>query len=234
MSGWRPGRTSRSTRSTGSGLSEQRLLTVTAGAVFHDDDGRLTAVRAKLAAFPPTCGSTSSPASGGGSPRSRRSSAAPGLGDELGSRLIAARLARDAMRMAFLIEGRYAPYPKWFGTAFAELPCAAATAPLLDRALAPATGKLARRRWPRPIWRLARLHKARGLPGAFEPLVGPFHERPFTVINAEEICAALSRRDRRSGAARAAVIGSLDQVTDSTPVIEAPARARRAMRGAIR
>lgn len=28
------------------------------------------------------------------------------------------------MRLAMLVERRYAPYPKWFGTAFARLPCA--------------------------------------------------------------------------------------------------------------
>jgi len=33
-------------------LAEQRLIALTAGAVFHDDDGRLTALRERLAWFP--------------------------------------------------------------------------------------------------------------------------------------------------------------------------------------
>ena len=39
-------------------------------------------------------------------------------GDEVGSRINAARLVRDVMRMCFLLERRYAPYGKGLGTAF--------------------------------------------------------------------------------------------------------------------
>ena len=39
-------------------------------------------------------------------------------GDELGATLIASRLARTAMVMCFALEGKYAPYSKWFGSAF--------------------------------------------------------------------------------------------------------------------
>ena len=55
-------------------------------------------------------------------------------GDELGSRVIAGRLVRDVMRMAFLLERRYAPYSKWFGSAFARLPVAASLAPTMNTA----------------------------------------------------------------------------------------------------
>jgi hypothetical protein len=212
------------------GLSEQRLLTMTAGAVFRDDDGRLTALRERLGAFPrdvrlyklacqwrrlseeqPFVGRTGD------------------LGDDLGSRVIAARLVRDAMRMAFLIEGRYAPYPKWFGAAFAQLPCAPALTPFLERALAASDWTSREAALAEAYRALANLHKARGLPGAFEPLIGPFHDRPFRVINADDIIAAI-RSEIADPILRALpVIGSLDQVTDSTPVIEAPDRARRAM-----
>jgi Domain of unknown function (DUF4037) len=43
------------------------------------------------------------------------------IGDELGSRLVAARLAQDAVRLYFLQERRYASYGKWLGSAFARL-----------------------------------------------------------------------------------------------------------------
>jgi len=41
--------------------------------------------------------------------------------DEIGSTIIAGRLVRDVMRLCFLMERQYAPYPKWFGTAFMRL-----------------------------------------------------------------------------------------------------------------
>jgi hypothetical protein len=40
--------------------------------------------------------------------------------DETGSAVTAARLVRDCMRLALLIDRRYAPYQKWLGTAFAR------------------------------------------------------------------------------------------------------------------
>jgi hypothetical protein len=38
-------------------------------------------------------------------------------GDELGSALITARLARDSLRLVMLMRRRYPPYSKWLGTA---------------------------------------------------------------------------------------------------------------------
>ena len=150
-------------------------------------------------------------------------------GDELGSRVIAARLVRDLMRMAFLIEGRYAPYPKWFGSAFARLPCAGELAPRLQRILSADA-------WPEREAALAeaclamgQLHQRRGLPGAFEPAIGHFFSRKFAVINADEIKDAIFREIADPALQSLPIIGALDQVTDATAVIEAPERARAAM-----
>ncbi len=44
-----------------------------------------------------------------------------GRGDGLGSRILAARVARDLVRIGFLVERRWAPYSKWLMTAFAQL-----------------------------------------------------------------------------------------------------------------
>ena len=57
------------------------------------------------------------------------------VGDDLGRRVLVARLARDVMRLCFLLERRYAPYSKWLGTAFARLESAAAVGPLLGAAM---------------------------------------------------------------------------------------------------
>ena len=42
-------------------------------------------------------------------------------GDEIGSQIICARIAERLMRLCFLYKDRYAPYSKWFGTAFNKL-----------------------------------------------------------------------------------------------------------------
>lgn len=40
------------------------------------------------------------------------------VGDEIGSQIICARIAERLMRLCFLYTNTYAPYSKWFGTAF--------------------------------------------------------------------------------------------------------------------
>ncbi len=42
-------------------------------------------------------------------------------GDEIGSRIIGARICERLMRLCFLYKDTYAPYSKWFGTAFGRL-----------------------------------------------------------------------------------------------------------------
>jgi hypothetical protein len=213
------------------GLADQWLLEITAGAVFHDDDGRLTALRERLA-WPPrdvwlyklACQWR----------RLAEEQAFVGraglVGDELGSRVIAARLARDVMRMAFLIERRYAPYPKWFGSGFARLACAAELAPILAQILAADAWKPREAALADAYASVGRLQQTRGVPGAIAPRIGPFHERPFTVVNAEEISAGLRAEIGDPALKALPILGSLDQVTDSTAVVEAgPARGRAAM-----
>ncbi|WP_242418811.1 DUF4037 domain-containing protein, partial [Frankia sp. CpI1-P] len=43
-----------------------------------------------------------------------------GRGGDLGSRMLAARVARDLVRIGFLLERRWAPYSKWLMTVFAQ------------------------------------------------------------------------------------------------------------------
>jgi hypothetical protein len=133
--------------------------------------------------------------------------------------------------MAFLIERRYAPYPKWFGSAFARLPCADQLTPMLDAALAAPDWRSRERALANAYLAVAELHRKNGLPGAFEPRVGPYFDRAFTVINADEVSAAIAAEIGDPDLRRLPIIGGLDQVTDATPVIEAPDRARRAMAG---
>lgn len=60
-------------------------------------------------------------------------------GDDLGSRVIAARLVEVAMHLAHTLERRWTPYPKWTGTSMAALPRAGAVMATLHRAVAAIT-----------------------------------------------------------------------------------------------
>ncbi|MEV4709903.1 DUF4037 domain-containing protein [Micromonospora sp. NPDC049374] len=209
-------------------IPTQLLLEVTAGAVFHDGLGQLGPIRAALAWYPDdvwryllACQWR----------RIAQEEAFPGRcaenGDDLGSRLVTARLVRDLMRLASLIERRYPPYSKWLGTAFAQLRCAPTLQPLLADALAAAD-------WPRredalcaAYEHLARAHNDLGLSEPVEPTVRPFHDRPFRVLAADRFADATRRSvTDPQVSALPPHVGGVDQFVDSTDVLSAAARAR--------
>jgi hypothetical protein len=115
----------------------QVLAEVTGGEVFHDgladsNDGvgGLGAVRAALAWYPRdvwlhvmACQWQ----------RISQEEAFPGrcaeAGDDLGSAVVTARLARDLMRLVLLMQRRYPPYSKWLGTAVARTAAASELLP---------------------------------------------------------------------------------------------------------
>lgn len=209
-------------------LPEQRLIELTAGETFHDGIGEVAALRARFAR-PPLDVVRCKLA--GQWRRIAEEQAFVGragqVGDELGSRVIAARLARDIMRIAFLIAGVYAPYAKWFGSAFARLPAAAALSPLLDEMLATDSWQRRQRCLAEACLTLAELHAAAGFPLAVTPVITPYFGRPFDVINADDIAASLDKAITDPQLRALARLGSVEQITDATPVLMAPERARR-------
>ncbi|MGL5826578.1 MAG: DUF4037 domain-containing protein [Nocardioides sp.] len=95
---------------------------MTAGAVFEDPDGELASLRQALAWYPDDLWryvvasdwqriDQELPLVGRAADR----------GDELGSRIIAARLIDIAVHLAFVLCRRWAPYSKWRGTVFRSL-----------------------------------------------------------------------------------------------------------------
>ncbi|WP_395814453.1 DUF4037 domain-containing protein [Devosia sp.] len=209
-------------------LPEQRLLAVTGGAVFHDDSGKLTRARAALAylsddvwLYKIACQWR----------RIAEEQAFVGragqVGDDLGSRVVAGRLVRDIMRMAFLLGRRYAPYAKWFGSAFVQLPLAEALAPHLRQALGAASWQTRGDALAAAYLVLAHEQLAKGIGARFEPVIGPYFDRPFTTINTDELVAATLEGIRDPWLKSLPVVGSIDQVSDLTPLLEDPAMANR-------
>jgi len=215
-------------------LSEQKLLAYTAGAVFHDDDDRLGQVRRALAYFPRDVWLYKIACQWGRIGEEQAFVGRTGqVGDDLGSRVIAARLARDVMRMAFLLERKYAPYPKWFGSAFARLPLARTLAPLLERALLAADWQARGEALAEAYLALARRQMADGIGDKCEPVIGPYFERPFATINVDDLVAATRGAIADPRLAALPIIGSLDQVSDATPVLVDAAASKRMMQALL-
>jgi hypothetical protein len=201
---------------------QQRLLEITAGAVFHDGLGDLGRARAALAYYPRAVWLYLLASQWS---RIAEQDAFVGrcgeVGDEAGSALVAAALARDLMHLAFLMERRYAPYSKWLGTAFARLPCAARLGPPLAAALAARSWSVRESALSAAYEIAAGMHNALALTEPLPARVSRFHERPFLVIHGWRFADAL--RDQISdGRVRRLPpgVGGIDQFVDSTPVLE--------------
>lgn len=201
-------------------ISSQVLRELTAGAVHVDMPGELTALRAQLAFYPHDVWLYLLAAGWQRIGQEEHLMPRAGfVGDELGSALIGSRLARDVMALCFLIERQYAPYPKWFGTAFGRLSCAPALAPLLWQAQRAATWHEREAALAAAYEQLAAMHNALGVSAPVPAAAAPFFNRPFRVIwggqVAETIRAAITDPEVRRIAARR-LIGGVDQWSDST------------------
>lgn len=156
------------------------------------------------------------------------------VGDELGSAVIGSRLVRDAMNLAFLLERQYAPYPKWFGTAFYRLTFAKDLAPLLCQAQSAATWSEREAALCSAFEYLVRVHNTLGLTERIATVASGFNDRPFLVIHGDEIAQAIAGRivdPEVQRIAKKRLIGGIDQITDNTDLREGLGEWRVRLRG---
>ncbi len=202
------------------GLAEQKLLAFTSGAIFHDDDSCLSSARERVKYFPDDVWLYKISCQWRRIAEEQAFVGRAGqVGDDLGSRIIAARLVRDVMRMGFLLERRYAPYSKWLGSAFAMLPIAEALSPHLTRSLLASEWIERGEALAAAYLELAHKQNALGI-AEFKPVVGPYHDRPFATINVDDACGAAQSAISDAWLKGLPIIGSVDQVSDCTPVLE--------------
>ena len=204
---------------------EQKLCTLTTGAVYHDGIG-LQAVRDRFAYYPRDVWLYLLAAGWARIGQEEHLMGRAGsVGDEIGSALIGARLARDLMRLCFLMERQYAPYPKWFGTAFMRLACGPELAPILRRAQLAETWQEREQHLCAAYERVAAMYNALGLTDPLASTVRPFWGRPFRVIGCERFAEALTAKISDPAVRHIAgrrLIGGMDQFSDSTDLLSDP------------
>lgn len=198
---------------------QQALLGVTSGAVFSDPTGALRRLREALSWYPdslwrwmlacqwtriaqeqPFVGRTAE------------------VGDAVGCAVLVARLARDAMRLALLQARAYAPYSKWLGSAFTRLPDPEGLGALLTEAVREPFPTSADR-LNEALAVLADRQAALGLTAPVDASVRRFHSRPWSVVGAEAIAAALLPTVGDELLRRLPLTGAVDQVTDNTDLV---------------
>jgi hypothetical protein len=208
----------------------QRLAEVTAGAVFHDGPGDLSQARARLAWYPHdvwlyvlACQWQ----------RIAQEEAFPGrcaeTGDDLGSAMVTARLARDLMRLCLLMRHRYPPYSKWLGTAFAQLPDAAAVTPHLTAAVTATSWPARQQHLALACETAAAMHNKLGLTRPLDTHTRGYFDRPYQVLDAGRFTAVLREAIADPLVRQLPAIGAVDQFIDSTDAL----RNTRFLRAAI-
>jgi Domain of unknown function (DUF4037) len=190
------------------------------GEVFHDGAGELTRARARLAWYPRdvwlyvlACQWQ----------RIGQEEAFPGrcaeAGDDLGSVIVTARLARDLMRLCLLMHRRYPPYSKWLGTAFAQLPGTAGVGAALAAAISAADWGGREQHMCRAYETIAAWHNELGSTPPLDTPVRRFYERPYQVIDAARFTAALREAIADPRVRNLPLTGAIDQFTDSTDAL---------------
>lgn len=204
-------------------VPQQRLLGVVGGAVYADDGHEVARVRDLVRWYPHevwlwllACQWR----------RVAQEEAFVGraaeVGDGLGSRLLAARLATEVMRLTFLLERRYWPYTKWFGTAFSRLAGAAEIAPILDRVLDAGEQSEREGALAAAYETVARRHNAADVTAPVDPSTRSYHDRPFRVLMADRFVEACLAEVSDPTLRALPLAGSVDQFADSTDVLSAP------------
>jgi hypothetical protein len=205
-------------------LTGQGVLEVTGGEVFVDDVGELDGIRHRLGWYPDDVWrhvvatdwarlAQELPFVGRAGQR----------GDDLGSRVVAARLAGIAMHLGHLLERRWPPYSKWLGSSFSRLPLARAALGPLQAAVTAVAWHAREAGLVEALRVLARVQAGSGLPTVDDP-VEPFWDRPFHGVR--EAVVAVLEESIVDPAVRALPrgVGSVEQWSDNVDVLTHPGR----------
>lgn len=200
-------------------IPSQLLRGFTAGAVHFDNVGELTRIREQLRWYPqdvwlyllaaawlrieasePLVGRTGD------------------VGDELGSSLIGARLVHEVMRLCFLMERQYAPYAKWFGSAFKQLNCASELTPWLLKVQYSTHWKDRENALVQVYQIVAAMHNQLGITDPLPEVPSVFrHSRPYLVLHGDRFAKAILNRisdETIKPLLEGSIIGGIDQWLD--------------------
>jgi hypothetical protein len=214
-------------------LTGQSVLEVTGGPVFLDGTGEWSLVRRALRWYPPD---VERYVLGAGWQRLAQQFPLMGRtgqrGQELGSRIIAATLAEDLVRLAFLLHRRWAPYRKWREAMFASLPGAGNLAGPLAQLVSASGWRDRESAAVAAAEALLRVQRERGLPTP-EVAITPFFDRPYRTVDPAVPAALLAAVTDPRIRALPPGVGSVEQWVDSVDVLT-HAQRRAALAGAYR
>lgn len=202
-------------------LQEHGLLGITKGRIFYDGLGELETIVSKYSYYPNDIWLYLMAAQWARISQERAFMGRSGdVGDELGSHIIASRLVKDLMRLCFLIEKQYAPYNKWYGTAFSKLKCAEELTPLLIKVMNSDNWKEREQYLSKVYTYVGKMHNNLGITKPLSTEISNYFTRPYLVINSDEFVEAiLGIIEDKEVKNIKSPIGSVNQFVDSTDVL---------------
>ena len=198
----------------------QTLAELTGGVVFRDDIGELTVARERLSFYLRDVWIFLMASVWNRLGQEEHLMPRAGFaGDELGAALIASRLIWDVMSLSLCcpIERRYAPYPKWFGTAFRHLDCASELMPHLTTAQCATDGQEREQALATTYRIVAKMHNVLQLTDPIAESTSFFFDRPFAVIGGGRFADALIGKieDPKLRKLAAFRFGGIGQISDN-------------------
>ena len=143
-------------------------------------------------------------------------------GDETGSRIICARMTERLMRLCFLYENQYAPYSKWFGTAFAFLPVNPQIGEEIRLALsADDIGQREKHLLQAQIL-VAELHNEKSITPVVSTASRPYFGRDIQVIYADKIAETVQKQIADDRLRRMPLFGSFSQIGNYVALSDNP------------
>lgn len=199
---------------------EQRLLEVTGGAIYHDGLKELTTAREKFKYYPQNVWlyllkkqwlifAEESPYPG----------RAAEIKDEIGSHILSINQVSKLMKLCFLMEKKYAPYSKWFTTAFSKLNVSHKLLPIIKEIITATEWSQQEKYLIEAYTFVAQIHNSLKITEPIEIKVSTFHNRPYLIINFDDIIDQIDERIPVDSPLKEFKLGSIDQITNETYIL---------------
>jgi hypothetical protein len=146
------------------------------------------------------------------------------VGDTPGSIMVCGRIADRLMRLAFLYYEKYAPYSKWFGTAFLKLPIDENIKRSISYSIEATDIDKRENHIVTAQKLMADLHNKSGLTEPVDVQIETYYERKIKVIFADKIATAVMNKLSGTEFERYPLIGTLSGVPNFTNIFDDPAR----------
>jgi hypothetical protein len=173
-------------------FTEQGLCELTSGEIFHDGIGEITVARKWISYYPDEIWSFKMWCLWSAiAEEDAFVGRCNDLEDSIGERLITCRIVNKLMKLCFLLERRYYPYSKWFGTAFKKLDCGQRLLIVINRIMQANDFTERNDALCDLFQEVGKMHNRLGITKSIDTHIINYHERPYTGMDPEPFCEEL-------------------------------------------